>query len=133
MDIIDSKGNDVYVTPNTLGSVFHKGSEANLVASPSIYIMAGGVFGVTWRLTYAQVFAQQRVTAKNVFADDIEDEDDAPVESVSTPAPAPLPTFTAEETALDVEIPDDIDSTPAPAPAPVDPAPSGRKRRTAVA
>ena len=72
VDIIDTKGNPVYVTPASLNSVFPKAVDANLVVSASIYIIAGGGFGVTWRLTYAQVFPQMRQTARNVFMDEEE-------------------------------------------------------------
>lgn len=131
MDIIDNKGNPIYVTPNTLMSVFPKGVEANIVVSGSIYTIAGGGFGVTWRMQYAQVFPQQRATAANVFADDIEEdeeEDDTPAVKTETPAPAPTE-VTHEDTAVDIEIPD-VDEAPAPTPAPAAPA---RRRRTAVA
>ena len=130
MDIIDNKGHPVYVTPNTLDKVFHAHAEANLVASPSIYIMTGGAFGVTWRVNYAQVFPQARVTAASVFADDIEDEDEEEAVAVSTP---PGRALTSEETAVDVEIPDLPEDAPAPVSVPDTPAPSGRKRRVAVA
>lgn len=132
MDIIDNRGNPIYVTPASLTSVFPKAVESNLVVSGSIYIIAGGGFGVTWRLNYAQVFPQARVTAASVFADDIEEEED---ETVSAPAstPAPARALTSDETALDVEIPDLPEDAPAPAPVPETPAPSGRKRRVAVA
>lgn len=130
MDVIDSKGTPVYVTPATLDTVFCKHSEANLVVSPSIYIMAGGGFGVSWRLKYAQVFAQQRTTAADVFANDIEEGDEEEVqEDAPAPAPAPAPELTAEDTALDVELPEE-DATPAPAPAPA--AGRGNRRRVVV-
>jgi hypothetical protein len=77
VDIIDTKGNPVYVTPASLNSVFPKAVDANLVVSASIYIIAGGGFGVTWRLTYAQVFPQMRQTARNVFMDEEEETQEA--------------------------------------------------------
>lgn len=77
-DIVDGKRNPVYATPESLISVFPKGIEANLVISGSIYVIAGGGFGVTWRLTHAQVFPQARVTAASIF-DAEDDEEDAPV------------------------------------------------------
>ena len=73
-DIVDGKRNPVYATPESLISVFPKGIEANLVISGSIYVIAGGGFGVTWRLTHAQVFPQARVTAASIF--ETEDDDD---------------------------------------------------------
>lgn len=123
-EVVDNKGNPMYMTPSSLASVFPKGVEANLVVSGSIYNVNGS-FGVTWRLSYAQVFHQQKITAANVFADDIEDDDQPLIESASSPAePAP----TSEQTALNVEVPD-LDESPAPEPAPA-PAPSVTARKT---
>jgi hypothetical protein len=123
-DVIDNRGNPMPVYPNNLLSVFPKGVEANMVVSGSIYVIAGGGFGVTWRLTYAQVFPRAQMTAKNVFADDLEEEEAAPLtESQAVADHQPL-----EDTALDIEI-SQLDDVPAPAPAP---APAGRKRRVAA-
>lgn len=66
-DVINESGNPVYLTPDTLGKVFENNVEVNIVASPSLYIMAGGSFGVTWRLNYAQVFQRSRLNAASVF------------------------------------------------------------------
>ena len=77
-EIVDSNRNPVYVTPETLetkDTPFPKGVEAKLVVSGSIYVIAGQGFGVTWRLTDAQVFPQRRMGAAAIFADE---EDDAP-------------------------------------------------------
>jgi hypothetical protein len=68
-DVINESGNPVYLTPETLGKVFENNIEVNIVASPSLYVMAGGSFGVTWRLNYAQVFQRSRVNAASVFAE----------------------------------------------------------------
>jgi hypothetical protein len=73
-EIVDGKRDPVYATPEALTSIFSKGIDANLVVSGSIYVIAGGGFGVTWRLQKAQVFQRARVTAADVF----DDEDDAP-------------------------------------------------------
>jgi hypothetical protein len=121
VDIIDTKGNPVYVTPSSLNTVFPKGIEANLVVSGSIYVIAGGGFGVTWRLTYAQVFPQARMTAANVFMPEEEEAE----EEETAPAPAPAPAET--DTAIDVEIPD-LDDAPAPVAAPA----PAKKRRVAA-
>ena len=83
-EIVDASRNPVtYVTPESLPSIFPKGVEANLVVSGSIYVIAGGGFGVTWRLTAAQVFPQVRRTAADMFDDEsgapptvVEDEDE---------------------------------------------------------
>ena len=122
VDIVDGKGNPVYVTPNSLTTVFAKGIEANIAASGSIYVMAGGGFGVTWRITHAQVLQQARVTAASIFSDTIEaGDDEAPV---TEPQAAPEVPVTSVQ--IDVEIPDLDDEQETPAPAP---APAARKRR----
>ena len=121
VDIVDAKGNPTYVTPQSLSGVFSKGVEANIAVSASIYVMAGGGFGVTWRVSHAQVFQQSRVTAASIFSDSIaQDEDeDAPTDQV--PAPAPSPAALPEP----FEVPDLEEDAPAP------PVPQ-RKRRTAT-
>jgi len=89
-EVVDAARNPVYVTPETLetkDTPFPKGVEANLVISGSIYVIAGQGFGVTWRLTDAQVFPQRRMGAAAIFADE---EDDAPTEELAeSQAPAP--------------------------------------------
>jgi hypothetical protein len=129
-DVIDNRGNPMPVYPNNLLSVFPKGVEANMVVSGSIYVIAGGGFGVTWRLTYAQVFPRAQMTAKNVFADDLEQGEDeaAPLTESQQVMPESQP---IHETALDIEVvdPDDV---PAPAPAPAPASAAGRKRRVAA-
>lgn len=67
-EIVDAQRNPVYATPATLGAIFPKGVETNMVVSGSIYVIAGGGFGVTWRLQTAQVFARSRITAADIFA-----------------------------------------------------------------
>jgi hypothetical protein len=74
MDAIDSVGNPIHLTPDSLMSVFPKGVESNLVISGSIYVVGQG-FGVTWRISYAQVFPRSKITAASVFKDDFEEEE----------------------------------------------------------
>jgi len=78
MQVIDSKGNPVYITTDNITEVFPKRVEANLVISPSIYIVNAS-FGVSWRVEYAQVFQSEQMSARNVFMDDL----DAPEEEES--------------------------------------------------
>lgn len=128
-DVVDSKRNPMYVTPESLVSIFSKGVEANTVVSGSIYIMAGGGFGVTWRLQTAQVFPRAKVTAADIFAD--ENDDLAPTATgadQSTPA-----TYSNDDGIIDEETnrprtPETSMETPQTAP----PAPA-RKRRVAAA
>lgn len=95
-DIADGSGNPIYATPESIVSVFPKGVSASLVISGSIYTMSGGGFGVSWKLTFARVYPQSRVTAKDVFKDETPDEpeaeqaEDAPVEE-DAPAPVEAP------------------------------------------
>jgi hypothetical protein len=117
-EIVDGQRNPVYATPESLTSIFTKGVEANLVVSGSIYVIAGGGFGVTWRLQTAQVFARARVTAADIFSAEDDEVVDAP----------PVVTAVAEEgdeTARPSTPPDQ----PTQAAPPVAPA---RKRRTAA-
>jgi len=118
VDIVDSRGNPMYVTPASLESVFSKGVEANLAVTASIYVMTGGGFGVTWRVSHAQVFQQARMTAASVFSDTIEDGDDQ--EEVVTESHAPE----VAGPPVEIEIPETLDEAPPPPPAP-----AGRKRR----
>jgi hypothetical protein len=125
-EFIDNKGNPMTVYPSSLPAVFPKGVEANLVVSGSIYNVNGS-FGVTWRLSYAQVFPQQKLTAVNVFADDIEDEDQPIASDSQVVDTEPL---TSEQTSVNVEVPD-LDEPPV-TQAPPPPAPRGRRRVVAT-
>jgi hypothetical protein len=67
MDVVDARTMPYHLTVDSLRSVFPKYVEANLIVSGSIYII-GQSFGVTWRITFAQVFQPSRVTAATIFA-----------------------------------------------------------------
>jgi hypothetical protein len=110
MDAVDASAKPILLTVDSLRSVFPKGVAANLIVSGSVYII-GQSFGVTWRVSMAQVFPQTRLTAASAF--EAVPEEDAPAEEA-----APVPESQAEETPVE-------DSTPA-APAPA------RKRRVAA-
>jgi hypothetical protein len=127
VDVVDPRGNPLYVVPSGLKTSFAKGCEANLAVSASIYIMAGGGFGVTWRITHAQMFPKERITAAAVFSDSIQEEDDVQ-ESEEVEESTPV---VVTGPALEVEIPDTYDESAAPAP----PAPqkTERKRRAVPA
>lgn len=121
-EVVDNRGNPLTVYPNSLPTVFPKGVEANLVVGASIYTIAGGGFGVTWRLSYAQTFPQQRMTAASVFADDIENGDD---EAGETQDATPVDPPTQQPT----EVPqDEEEEAHAPAPAPAPAKATGRRR-----
>jgi len=130
IDIVDASRNPLtYVTPDSLPSVFPKGVEANLIISGSIYVIAGGGFGVTWRLTMAQVFPQARKTAADIF----DDESNAP--------PTILDDEEAPQTQTESHQVDDDGYPEAPAtpvrqesaPAPAAPQKAGRSRRVTSA
>jgi hypothetical protein len=64
----DGAKNPVYLgSPDDLVSAFPKGAGLNLVVSGNIYILAGGGFGVTWRLGAAQVFPPSRPRLTDFF------------------------------------------------------------------
>lgn len=72
--LIDGKGNPIYVTPHTLSTVFPNNVEVAAAVTGSIYVMAGGGFGLTWRLKMARVYPQTRVSAASIFKDEEEEE-----------------------------------------------------------
>lgn len=89
MQVIDAKGNPVYMTTDNIPEVFPKRVEANLVISPSIYVVNAS-FGISWRVEYAQVFPTERTNARSVFMDDDVPEEAAAgsaLEAFSQPEP----------------------------------------------
>ena len=132
MDVVGSDGKPVMVDLDNIASVFPKRCEASIVVTPSVYVSGQG-WGVTWRITYARVTPPQRVSAAQVFADEIDQE--AP----SLPAPPSLLTRSAgggiPEDAFEDDAPQEESVVipqfvEAPAPAPATAVKS--KRRTAV-
>lgn len=125
MDVTDSYGKPVEVTPDNIQQVFPKRVEASVVVQPSIYVSGQG-FGVTWRMSYAKVSPPQRTTAADIFRDEIEQE-------VSTAAPIQQAQQQEYEEAEveqeEISVPM-METPTAPAPAP---APAKNRRRVAVA
>jgi hypothetical protein len=123
MDVADSTGKPVAVDLENISAIFPKRVEASLVVTPSVYVSGQG-FGVTWRITHARVAPPQRLTAAQVFADEIEEETNAPAavpldeEEAPVEAPAPVP----------APVP-----APAPAPAPEPAKPAANRRRVVAA
>jgi hypothetical protein len=66
MDAVDMANRPIPLTTENLEAVFPKRMEARFIVSPSIYVSGQG-FGVTWRISYAQVSAQSRMSAAQVF------------------------------------------------------------------
>jgi hypothetical protein len=130
MSVIDAESNPQDVSLDTLASLFPKASSAKAVVVGSIYV-AGLSFGVTWKITDAQVFHQRRMTAADKFRDDDDD--------VEVPAPAPAPAPAAfvspsdeEEYGEETTVTEDAPAAPAPAPVPAPapaPAATGGRRR----
>jgi hypothetical protein len=117
MDVVDASTKPVFLTVDSLRSVFPKGVAANLIVSGSVYII-GQSFGVTWRISMAQVFPQTRLTAASAF-EAIAEEDAADAED-SSPVPETQQSVEVPETPVEVI----LSESAAPA--------AGRKRRVAV-
>lgn len=118
MDAVDASTKPIFLTVDSLRSVFPKGVAANLIVSGSVYII-GQSFGVTWRVSMAQVFPQTRLTAASAF-EAVPDE-----EAVEDSAPAEDATPVQEsQQSVDVPVTDSAPAEAAPAP--------GRKRRVAA-
>ena len=66
MDAVDMANRPIPLSTDNLETVFPKRMEARFIVSPSIYVSGQG-FGVTWRISYAQVSAQAKVTAAQLF------------------------------------------------------------------
>ena len=112
MDAVDMANRPIVLTPENLEQAFPKRMEARFIVTPSIYVSGQG-FGVTWRISYAQVSAQQRVTAAQMFEPEEVAEEEKPVAAVEIP--------TAEEDHEEQEQEETRESAsaaPVPAPAP---------------
>jgi hypothetical protein len=128
MDVTDHLGKPVVIDVDNITEVFPKRVDASVVVAPSIYVTGTG-FGVTWRVTYARVSPPQRVTAADVFKDEIDEEARAP--PAAPAAAAAYADEDQEETNQEEEISVPfIEQTPtAPPPAP---APAKNRRRVAA-
>jgi len=113
MDVVDMATRPIAVTTENLQQVFPKRMEARFIVSPSIYVSGQG-FGVTWRISYAQVSAQSRVSAAELF--EAEDEPEDVPQAAQVPQTEEQP---QEEQVFEQESPS---APPAPAPAPAKPA-----------
>lgn len=110
--IVDSRGNHLSVTPDNLSSVFPKSAQAQIAVTGNIYTMAGGGFGVSWKLRAAKVYASSSVDAAELFGGSTEVTEE---------------TRETEETVEDSQRPSTPTET---APAPVAPSAPARKKRT---
>jgi len=123
MDAVDMANRPIPLTTENLETVFPKRMEARFIVSPSIYVSGQG-FGVTWRISYAQVSARQRVTASQLFEAEEESEETVQV-----------PTEESNETQEEHQVEEEstpVVQAPAPAPVPQTPAPVKTARRRPV-
>lgn len=119
-EIEDNNKNPVYVKPESLQIVFPKQIQAGVVLSGQIYVLAGGGFGVTWKLQGAQVFPVARERVTDFFKKTVENvEEDQPEE-------------TQEQDHQQYQTPDNS-QLESETPAPVAPGAPQRKRRAAPA
>ena len=117
MEVAGADGKPIALDTENLASVFPKRVEASIVVAPAVYVSGQG-FGVTWRVSFARVSPPQRLTAAQVFADEIEEE---------MRAPAPI----VQESAVEVPVATEEDAeeeTPTAPPAPAASAPKNRRR-----
>jgi hypothetical protein len=121
MDVADHMGKQLIVDTDNLTEIFPKRVEASVVVAPSVYVSGQG-FGVTWRVSYARVSPPQRMTAADVFKDEIEQESRAPVVQQQH-------VQEEDEQVEQEEVTVPFVSEPAPAPAPV---PAKNRRRAAA-
>ena len=75
MDAVDMANRPIPLSTDNLEIVFPKRMEARFIVSPSIYVSGQG-FGVTWRISYAQVSAQAKISAAQLFEAEEEAEEE---------------------------------------------------------
>ena len=99
MDVTDHMGKAIPIDVANITEVFPKRVDASVVVAPSIYVTGTG-FGVTWRVTYARVSPPQRVTAADVFKDEIEEESRAPAVAAGFEEEGAVPVDHEEEVSV---------------------------------
>jgi hypothetical protein len=131
MDVVDSTGKAVDVNIENIQEIFPKRVEASVVVTPSVYVSGQG-FGVTWRVSFARVSPPQRLTAAQVFADELEEDEG---ETAEAPAPSPFAAAGDAPPAVSIQIPttEELEEDSAPAAAPPAPAAAPKNRRRQVA
>lgn len=121
-DVVDAGGREVYLTPESLLSVFPKRVDVSMVITGSIYTIAGGGFGMIWRAELAQVFPQARIRASDVFKN--EEQEEATQDEEETPESQTVQVEEKVEATRPVTPPEQSQQTTVPPDAP-------RKKRTA--
>jgi hypothetical protein len=109
MSVVDHAGKAIVVDTDNITQIFPKNVEASIVVAPSVYVTGQG-FGVTWRIAFVRVSPPQRLTAADVFADEIEASSHQVQEEVTVPV--------EEETHVEEEGESHVEEA-APPPAPV--------------
>jgi hypothetical protein len=66
MEVVDQNTKPLHLSVESLTSIFPKGVSANLIVNGAIYII-GQSFGITWRISMAQVFPPNKLSASSVF------------------------------------------------------------------
>lgn len=114
--LVDQNGNPMEVTPETLDRVFPKKAQAQVAVVGNVYTMAGGGFGVSWKLRAAKVYSESEVDAAELFGSS-EPRQETQVDN-----------FEAQEEAQRPSTPVDLAAQAAP----VAPSAPARKKRTAA-
>lgn len=73
INVANHLGKEEEVTVERLPYLFPKRVEASIVVTPSAYVTAQG-FGITWKVSYARVCPPKKLTAAQVFADEVDEE-----------------------------------------------------------
>lgn len=118
MDAVDMANRPIPLSTENLETVFPKRMEARFIVSPSIYVSGQG-FGVTWRISYAQVSAQAKISAAQLFEaeEEVEEEEETKenlTQRFETEAPAEESTFVPASPSASPEV--EVKAAP-PAPA----------------
>jgi hypothetical protein len=129
MDVTDHLGKPLQVDVDNITEIFPKRVEASVVVAPSIYVTGTG-FGVTWRVTFARVSPPQRITAADVFRDEIDEEIK---QGPAATLPAVVEALDEEQQQEEVTVPFVSEEAPAPAPVPAPAPAAGKSRRTKAA
>jgi hypothetical protein len=111
----------------TLERCFPKQVEASVVVTPSVYVSGQG-FGITWRISNARTTVPKRVTASDVFRDEIDEELRNGGGSTKIEEEEYQP---EEEEHHEEEVVEETPTAP-PTPAPTASAPANRRRRGAA-
>ena len=107
MNVWDDSKNEIYVTPDSLASVFPKHVEAVNVVIPSGYVMNGTSFGITFRATNSQVYQKARLNVQDIFGDEDQEEEQTHVQvSAQDMEDEVLPVPVQQEESEGVPVPD---------------------------